>query len=398
MVYVLVLLTNLYSGTVFAIESGMVDIHPYVSATAMYDDNLFRFASKQQALASGIASMDDTMTTINAGVNVGVRLSRQRFLLGLGLSDTKFESNKSLDYTGNNAKAVWNWQLGNHLDGELSYTESESAPGFQERLSVAKNLRTSTRALGSINWHFHPSWLVFALYDQTSSDNSSVISRDLNSESDSAEAGIQFESVASTRVRVSLRDTETSYPDRTGLSLLQFGNESNQQQLITNVAWSPSRLAKLNATFALVDLEYPGRSNRDFNGTSQSLGMDYALTSNTNVSLSVFKDVSAIQDVVSNYVESTGFTARPTWQATSKISVGGGVEYRDRTYIGSSGVFSNATAERQDQIRSVNTFLNYQFNRKLSLQTYYSNENRTSNVNAFVTKANTLSATLRFDY
>jgi hypothetical protein len=329
---------------------------------------------------------------------VGVRLSRQHLLLGLGLSDTKFDSNKSLDYTANNSTALWNWQLGNHLDGVLSYTESESAPGFQERLSVAKNLRTSSKKLGSINWHFHPSWLMFASYDQTTSDNSNPISRSLNSESDTVEAGIQFESAASTRVRVSLRNNETSYLNRTGLSLLQFGDKSNQQQLITNVAWSPSRLAKLNATFALVDLEYPSHNNRNFSGTSQSLGMDYALTSNTNVSLSVFKDVSAIQDVVSNYVETTGFTFRPTWQATSKISVGGSIEYRDRTFIGSAGVFSNATAERQDQTKSVNTFLSYQATRKMSLLTNYSNENRSSNVNDFVTKANTLSATLRYDF
>jgi exopolysaccharide biosynthesis operon protein EpsL len=392
------MLPTLYSGTVFAIESGMVDIRPYVSASTMYDDNLFRFATKQQALASGISRMDDTMATVSAGVNVGVRLSRQRLLLGLGLSDTKFDSNKSLDYTANNSTALWNWQLGNHLDGVLSYTESESAPGFQERLSVAKNLRTSTKKLGSINWHFHPSWLMFASYDLTTSDNSNPISRTLNSESDTVEAGIQFESVASTRVRVSLRNNETRYLNRTGLSLLQFGDKSNQQQLITNVAWSPSRLTKLNATFALVDLEYPSNNNRNFSGTSQSLGMDYALTSNTNVSFSVFKDVSAIQDVVSNYVETTGFTVRPTWQATSKISVGGSVEYRDRTFIGSAGVYSNATAERQDQTKSVNTFLSYQVTRKMSLFTNYSNENRSSNVNDFVTKANTLSATLRYDF
>jgi exopolysaccharide biosynthesis operon protein EpsL len=399
MSYVLVLFYSQCSGTVFAIENGIVDIRPYVSATAMYDDNIFRFSNESQAKAAfGTTAMGDTMTSLNAGVNVGIRLSRQQLNLGLGLSDNKFDRFKLLDYTGNNASAAWVWQFGNHVNGVLSYTQSESAPGFAEIRSTLKNLRTTTRELGKINWQFHPSWLAFASYEQSQYDNSSIDSRVLNSDSDAVELGVQYENAALSKVRVSLRDTTSNYPDRIGLQLQLFGDSNSQREIISTFGWSPTKLTKINATVSFVELDYPGHSNRNFTGLSQNWTLDYALTTHTDVLFSAFKEVSAVQDVLSTFVESTGFSIRPTWQATSKISLGGSALYQDRAYLGSSGVFAGTTEERRDQFRNLNMFLNYQMTRKLLLQTNYSAENRTSNVNVYNIKDNTLSATLRYDF
>lgn len=397
--YMLVLFYALSSGTVFAIESGMIDIRPYVSATTMYDDNIFRFSNESQAKAAfGTTAMGDTMTSLNAGVNVGVRLSRQQLNLGLGLSDNKFDRFKLLDYTGNNASAAWVWQLGNHVNGVLSYTQSESAPGFAEIRSTLKNLRTTTRQMGSINWQFHPSWLAFASYEQTQYDNSSIDSKVLNNDNDAAELGLQYENAALSKVRISLRDSTSSYPNRTGQLLQLFGDTNSQRQIISTFGWSPTKLTKVNATISFVELDYPDHSNRNFTGLSQNWTLDYALTTHTDVVFSVFKEVSAVQDVLSTFVESTGFSIRPTWQATSKISLGGSALYQDRAYLGSSGLIANTSAERQDQFRNLNMFLNYQMTRKLLLQTNYSAENRTSNVSFYNIKDNTLSATLRYDF
>lgn len=399
MVYVLAMLSSLYSGTVFAIESGMIDIRPYVSATTMYDDNIFRFASATQAQAAfGTTAMGDTMTSLNAGVNIGVRLSRQQLNLGLGLTDNKFDRFKLLDYTGNNASAAWLWQFGNHVNGVLSYTESESAPGFAEIRSTLKNLRTTTRWLGSINWQFHPSWLTFVSYEQNQYDNSSIDSKGFNTDNDAIELGVQYESAALSKIRLSLRDTTSNYPDRTGLQLQLFGDSNSQREIISTFGWSPTKLAKVNATVSFVELDYPSHSNRNFTGLSQKWMLDYLLTTHTDVVFSVFKEVSAVQDVLSTFIESTGFSIQPTWQATSKISVGGSALYQDRAYLGSSGVFAGTTAERRDQFRNLNMFLNYQMTRKLLLQTNYSVENRTSNVNVYNIKDNTLSASLRYDF
>lgn len=398
-VYLLAMLYSLCSGTVFAIENGMVDIRPYVSATTMYDDNIFRFSNPAQAqTAFGTAAMGDTMTSLNAGVNVGVRLSRQQINFGLGLSDNKFDRFKLLDYTGNNVSASWAWQLGNHVNGVLSYTESESAPGFAEIRSTLKNLRTNTRQFGSINWQFHPSLLAFASYEQNQYDNSSIDSKVLNNDSDTIELGMQYENAALSKVRISLRDTTYNYPDRIGQQLQLFGDTSNQRQIISVFGWAPTKLTKVSATISIVELDYPSHSNRNFTGLSQNWLLDYALTTHTDLELSAFKEVSAVQEVVSTFVESTGFSIRPTWQATSKISVGGYALYQDRAYLGSSGAFAGTSTERQDQFRNLSMFVNYQATRKLLLQTNYSLENRTSNVNVYNIKDNSLSATLRYDF
>ncbi len=380
----------LYPSAAFAIQNGIIDIRPYVSASTSYDDNLFRIPSPDRTFGA------DTITSVGAGVNVGVRLSRQQFLIGAGLTDTKFANNTRLDNIGNNANVAWNWQLGNHLNGVLRYVESESLPGFQELRTTERSLRTTSRKVARINWQFHPSWLTFAGYEQQMFQNANSINQGFNNESDTVDVGLQYETAASTRFRLTLRDSETKFPNRSGSILSILGNQTNQQELVADVRWPATRLMTLNASFSLVELDIPSNASRNFSGTSQSFGLDYALTSNTNVSASVFKNISPIQDALVAYVEATGFSIRPTWQATSKISVGGALNYTDRDFIGSAGVFSST--QRQDQFRNVSLFVNYQFARKLSLQTNYSNENRASNVDSFVTKSNNIGVSLRFDF
>ena len=70
-----------------AYAEGMVELQPYVRAGVLYDDNLFRFASKAEAEAAGFSSQSDRVNTLDAGAQLNLRISRQLVRVNAGIND-----------------------------------------------------------------------------------------------------------------------------------------------------------------------------------------------------------------------------------------------------------------------------------------------------------------------
>ena len=387
----------LYSSAIYA--EGIIDITPYVSVNASHDDNVFRFNNSAQAIAAfGSAATADNIVTTELGADANIRLSRQLIRLSGNINDNQYNRFSLLNNVGNAYSADWNWRLGNQFFGELGTDQNVGISSFSENQSPVRNIRTNNRKFASANWQFHPDWVARVSGQTAQSDNSLASFSAVNSESNTLESGFVYNSTLGSQLGLAYRNTVTKYANRTGFSLILFGKENTRKELIANAAWYPTAKTRVSGSISQVNLDYKNAPQPAFNGVSERLNIDYALSTKTAFNLSVYQELNAIEDTASTYVQSTGVSFNPSWSATEKLAVRAGLSIEHRDYLGSSGLFVNSTVSRVDEFKTGNISLIYLPTRKSQVQLVYKKEQRNTNLPNANYDDNSVSATFRYNF
>ena len=382
-----------------ACAEGMLDVKPYVSTNIIYDDNVFRFSSPDQAKTTfGSSATSDVMKRVDLGINVNLRLSRQLLTLSSSINESRYNRFDILDNTGRSNSLVWNWRLGNDVYGELSASESQSIAGFTEIRSAVKNLRTFSRGRASINWTFQPSWTLQAVREVAKIENDQSNFKGTDRKDDIYDAGIRYQNPAGTQLGLDFQVTESSFPNRTGFAQFFFGDENTEKELIATAAWLPTPKTRVSTRLSQVNLEYKNLPQRDFNGFSQRWSLDQTLSGKTSVNLTAYQEISPVDDVLSTYVKTKGVSISPTWNFSSKITLRAGLGYEDRDYLGSAGFFANQSDRRNDESELASLSLMYVPIDKLLVQLQYQGEKRSSNIRGLDYQFNMVNFLLRYDY
>lgn len=380
---------------------GIVDVNPYISPSITYDDNVFRFSSPTVANAAfGTPETSDVIKRLDFGADVNLRLSRQLVSLNVGISDSKYNRFDLLDNTAKSYGLSWSWRLGNNVFGTLSKSKSESIAGFNEIRNPVKNTRMVDRQLASVNWNFHPDWILFASQEHVDTENEIITFRSLDREDVMMEGGLRYQNPLGTQLSLSYRLIDSNNPNRTGSSAFFFGNESKQKSLIATAAWLPSPKTRISTRLSQTTIDYKNRPQRAFSGFNQRWDIGHSLTSKISLNASAFKEVSPIDDIASTYVEITGASFNPMWNLTSKLALRAGVSYEDRDYLGSAvgaGIFFLG-GRRSDISKVASLGLVYTPTDKSLLQLQYQGEDRDSTSDIQSYRFNSISFTGRYEF
>lgn len=373
------------------LAEGIIDIKPYVGASANYDDNVFR-------LSSSNSDTSDVVKRFNAGVDVNLRLSRQLLTLSTELNETKYNQFKTLDNTGKLIRLSWSWRIGDDLYGEVSASKNESLVGFNEVRNAVRNFRTSDRQRVNINWNFHPDWTIYATRDFAQLENDEVRFESLDRNDSATETGVRFQSTSASLLSLAYRITDSTFPNRAGFTQFLFGDESTQKEIILTTSWVPSLKTRISARISHISLEREGLPQRDFEGIGQRWNIDHMLTGKTSVNLSAYQEVYPIDELESTYVKTKGFSVNPNWGVTSKVKLLGGLGYEQRDYLGSAGFFVGIEEDRREESRFANLSLNYTPTTKSILQLQYQGEKRTSSIEGLGYKFNSVNFSARYNF
>ncbi len=380
---------------------GIIDIKPYISPSITYDDNVFRFSSAANANAAfGSPAMSDVIKRLDFGADVNLRLSRQLINLSVGVSDSQYNRFELLDNTAKTYGLSWNWRLGNDFYGVLKTSKSESIAGFNEIRNPVKNTRMVDRQSASVNWKFHPDWVVFASHEQVDTENELRTFQSLDREDAITESGVRYQNPLGTQLGLSYRLIESNNPNRTAPSAFLFGNESKQKSLIATAAWLPSPKTRISTRLSQINIDYKNRPQREFSGFNQRWDIGHSLTAKINLNVSAFKEVTPIDDIASTYVEITGASFNPVCNITSKLALQAGVSYEDRDYLGSgvgAGIFFLGD-KRSDISKIASLGLIYSPTEKSLLQLQYQGEDRDSTVDIQSYRFNSISFTGRYNF
>ncbi len=376
---------------------GIIDVKPFVQPSVYYDDNIFRFSSSRDAQATfGSSATSDVVKRLDLGVNVNVRLARQLITLNSSFNESWYDRFDFLDNTGNSNQLNWNWRLGNNVFGDLAVGRNEAIAGFNEFRAPLKNLRTTDRQTASINWNFHPDWIVSFNKQWIQTDNELAQFSFLNREDDVFETGIRYQNQIGTQFGLAYRKNDSSFLNRTGFVLALFGKEATLKEVISTIAWAPFDHTRVSTRIAHVELERENVQGRDFEGISQIWNVDYAWSSKTALNISAYQEVNQIDDILSSFVKTKGLRISPSWNPTTKLLLRAGVGYEDRDYLGSATNIN--LSDRNDRSTTANLSLSYTPTTKSLVQLQYQTEDRKSDAIVAPFKFNSLNLSFRYDF
>ncbi|HEY3301836.1 MAG TPA: hypothetical protein VGJ90_13775 [Methylophilaceae bacterium] len=384
-------------------HEGIISFRPYALANVTYDSNIFKLSNVEQAKSLlGTSQVSDVIQKKEIGLETKVRLSRQLITVDLNLNDAQYEKFNNLNYSGSRENVRWDWVVGDHFDGVLSYNDKEIASGFADVVSSNETVKSNNiidyqKTAARLNWHFKPDWAVHASYSQEQYENKAAVFSYNDKELDTLECGISYESSKQITTAISYKNTVTDYAHRSPQSIALFGSTNTQDRINITVGWNISPQLTLKSDVFFISLNYPPEhSVRNTDNLGYQLEAFYTPTEDAKVSVILSKDVIPIEDVFFSNSEQKRVMVSPSWKVTEKISVGGDFEYKTIDYLGNSDPASSAS--RSDEVTRFSAYSRYYPIQKLAIEAAYTNISRDSNTPGRNFNDETISATVVYEF
>jgi len=308
---------------------------PYLGYTFGSDDNVLGLASDSQYLRlTGQADGSDTTSTARGGIRAVYQLSRQSFDLNAELSKTRYAHFQSLDYDGRNVQANWHWMIGNALSGTIGTTNVQSVGQLSNFQQLTRNLRTDGQAYGNAEWMVTPSWRVVLKGSKYALRYDLAAQQYANIDESRIESGLSYVSASGNNIGLLLQQTDGKYPNRTRFT---GQNEDFQQNEIKiNGDWLVSGKSRLQLLFGWTSRDSADAVSRNFSGPTARATWNWAASGKTSLIASLWKEVTAVDDVLAAYSVNKGVSLSPSWSLSQKVTMRGDLRYEKRDFQGSA--------------------------------------------------------------
>jgi exopolysaccharide biosynthesis operon protein EpsL len=395
------ILALLFASSAFALEGDT--FRPFVSFSQYYDDNLFRLDDKERINLNRqvmVGPQADSYNVLNFGANVDWRIKRQQVLMRAAKSLVRYSKFDSLNYDGSDYLGQWNWQLGNHWNGQIGATQSQSQSNYTDlNTTIAlNNQRTVRNVFGTANWQFHPRWQVGGGVSEVNVINSDVTQLPNDFKEQSEELNLTWTTPKGSSVRTQLRIAKASYPNTPPFASIDNGY--SQQELNVFTVWPYSGLLRFQSRIGYQKREHNSLSARNFSGVTGRAAVDYFATGKTRYTLNVYRELGAVSEISSSYRITTGFSLDGLWNITSKLSFNGALSRETADFKGDPRIFTFNFPVRQDKTQNASLGLNYQPLRSTVIGLGLQTGRRVSNdvINQSSYKFNTIFANVRVDF
>jgi exopolysaccharide biosynthesis operon protein EpsL len=353
----------------------------FVSETVTYDSNLFRISKNASAFGLiGSTDRSDTYFTTSAGFNFNVPFSRQRFIGGFAVNDVRYDRFSDMNYTGHEGRAVWLWELGNSLSGQVGVTDTKTLASFINFQTRLRDTVTTRTVFANGSWLVNPSWRLRAGVDQLQQDHSEASRQAQNIEVTGAEGSVSWISRAGNSIGVLVRNEEGHYPNREVVGGSTFDNRYSQGAVSALLDWTITPASHVYGRIGRVKREYAQLSQRDFSGTVWRAVYDWTPGGRFSLSAIAQRDISVYEDVRTSFVLVEGFALRPAYRISEKLRLEGVLDTSKRQYLGDPAVELGALAARSDRVNTFGATLTWQALRNVSVIASALHERRSSNV------------------
>jgi len=317
-------------------------LRPFVSASSVYDSNLFRLAEGENPGTRRA----ETFYVLNGGANLDWKIGRQQVSGNFTQTAIRYDRNTFLDFDGSDARLAWNWRLGNRLSGNAGASESKSQSSF-DNLGIVNNKVDRSRRFARAEWTFHPRWRVGVGVETAENNNSALSQRPQDFEQDTYNADLTYLTPKGSSLGLRLRTLDAKFPNRQ--TLLFLSDKYTQNEYGLTGVWRHS--AKLTAR---VQASFTERNNdsfpqRDFDGFTGRASADWFATGKTLLSLAAYRELGSADDINATFVLRHGGSLNGTWLPRDKWRVNAGLTYENRNFKGDPGTnFIFGQSRRKD--------------------------------------------------
>ena len=328
--------------------------NPYVFASMTHDSNLLRIND-----AASSTNPADTVRQAGAGMDVDWKVARQQILLAASVNDNRFNRFSTLNYQGRNLRGAWNWQLDDHLNGDLGYTNNLTIGSFDNQQTIVRNLRTQEQSFFDGLWSFHPSWKVGVGASKNKLTFPDITQRILDRDDDVWETSLQYLSSANNKVGIKLRETNGHYPNQAVDFVNMLDSGYQQREVLATMDWNDGGHNLFGGYAGTVQRKHDHFSRRDFNDINARGTYGWLPTGNIRLDASAWHEVWAYDDLTTSYSRNLGISLEPRWMPYSTITVSGRIQRERRDFLGDPGILVLTTV-RQDTALMRDLAVSYQ--------------------------------------
>jgi exopolysaccharide biosynthesis operon protein EpsL len=353
----------------------------FVAETLTYESNLFRISKDACAFCLiGNDNRSDFYLTTSAGVNVDVPISRQRFIGGFAINDVRYDRFSELGYTGHDGRAIWLWEAGNALSGQVGGTVNKSLASFVNFTARVRDIVNTTTVFANASYLVNPSWRLRAGVDQLHQEHSEISRQEQAVDVTGAEGSITYISRAGNSLGVLARNDEGRYPHRQVVATSILDNRYSQRSVSAVLDWAITPASRVSGRIGRVKREFAQLSQRDFSGTIWRAVYDWTPRARFSLSAVAQRDISVIEDVRTSFVLATGFGVRPAYRYSDKLKIEGVLDTTKREYLGDPAVSLGAVPQRDDRINTIGVSATWLPSRSTSVIASVLRESRSSSV------------------
>lgn len=395
------LLPALYGAQALAFEGDPFKFS--LSAGYLHDSNVFRLPD--DFLVSTLTGSDqrgDTTYQLAGSLGFERDYGPQHIRLNANITDSRYSTYSFLDNTAYDAGASWRLNFLTKSFVEVAYGRAQYLLGFADFRSAVKNIiaRDSFDLRSLVE--FRPRWSVIASTGIATYRNSSDLRSATDFELGYVEAGLRYDWLSGSNWDFAWRSSDGRYPnqqlnDAAGNPIPgAVDNNFRENTVLARLSWAATGATRFNGQLGYTERRLPNQSERNFSGLTWRLGGELQTSDKFFVSATIRNELSAYQDIVSNYAVLRGISLGATWSVTDKAQVRGSAEWLKRDFRGDPGLVLTTQSRREDTIKSLGVSFALQPTSYLEWTTDLRREERDSNQNGFNYRANTLFTRLNF--
>jgi exopolysaccharide biosynthesis operon protein EpsL len=322
----------------------------YVGGGLSYDNNLLRLPDGFSPADAGAGNRPRGTWVANAfaRVTLDAPVSRQRLRGYVQPNSYRYDEYSYLNWQGVDFGGSWLWVAGNRWNGTVSYDHTRFLSGLNDFRALTQNLRTVQVARANAEYWLHPRWRLTGGYTGTFIANSGDVLATTDVNQNAFGAGFKFVSTQQNYVIFGARYTDGDYPNRPRPTLI--GDTGfTQYDVGVDLAWALGGKTTLVGNLAYTQREFPNLSQRDFDGPTGNLRLEWRATATSGLSAAVLRQIGGVDDVTANYILTTSARVAPYWYVAPKVRLGASYQYQVRDYRGEPGVLIGLFEQREDR-------------------------------------------------
>jgi len=305
------------------------------SAATPSDDDMgifFRASLGMQAIdnvkGSSSGQVSDVVENQMVGTSIRSTLGQQKLMLDGAISDSRYQSQSDLSYTGTSLAGTWLWSSGSNLFGALTggKTVTQNAIGTSVN-SSSRNLNTSQNSSALMGYDFGGGWQISAGALQASSENEQLVLGQAQVSKYSgaiAAATYGYKSGNSMSLRTLLGSGTNSYDYYVRTAEFRLDSVTNSGTTIG------TQLGFLQQT-------YPTQPHYDFSGYSGRMSVVWVPTAKISIQGAIQRQIYGVPMSNAIYTVTDSVSISPSWAMTEKIMLKGNYQRSIIRYEGDPG-------------------------------------------------------------
>jgi exopolysaccharide biosynthesis operon protein EpsL len=329
-------------------------LHPFVSASYSYDDNLLRLPEDESVLPG---PRSDTIRQLQAGVLLERPIGRQILSGQAKFSRVNFERFQRFDYSGKDLLAALEWHVGNHVDGHLSSSYAQTLAPFTDFFSNERNLRLQRRDYVDAGWRLHPSWRVSVGASRDKISYDLPLLRFNNRTENGKELGVDYLASSGSIAGLRLRRATTDYRYHRTLGSFVLDDDFAQDEVKANVDWLFSGITRIRFLGGWVRRRHDASAPLDASGKNGRLIVDWAPLGKLRFTATGWREFAAVESTIVNSSLNNGASLGADWDASAKVRLNALLKREKRDFSAVGGIVLPAAVT--DTTRSASMGLVY---------------------------------------